>query len=156
MLRYIVLITNSSLLFRLAMAILWSVSGQKRRYRKVTSSRPVYYSIFDYFWGATNWDVLLTETCYYCLLQELINYKGIKYLAIINFNLCNILIYHSLWPIIAIFITKWSEIFWWSTFINDMSNRNSWGSYICGKIRWLWNYFLFQPIKLEKFHTCCY
>ena len=23
-------------------------------YRKVASSRPVYYSIFDYFWGATN------------------------------------------------------------------------------------------------------
>ena len=28
-------------------------------YRKVASSRPVYYSIFDYFWGATNQDVLL-------------------------------------------------------------------------------------------------
>ena len=24
------------------------------KYRKVASSRPVYYSIFDYFWGATN------------------------------------------------------------------------------------------------------
>ena len=32
-------------------------------YRKVASSRPVYYSIFELFWGATNWDVLLTETC---------------------------------------------------------------------------------------------
>ena len=32
-------------------------------YRKVASSRPVYNSIFDYFW-----DVLLTEMCYYCLL----------------------------------------------------------------------------------------
>ena len=28
-------------------------------YRKVASSRPVYYSIFDHFWGATNQDVLL-------------------------------------------------------------------------------------------------
>ena len=39
-------------------------------YRKVASSRPVYYSIFDYFWGATNQDVLLTETCYYCYVQK--------------------------------------------------------------------------------------
>ena len=37
-------------------------------YRKVASSRPVYYSIFDHFWGATNQDVLLTEMCYYCHL----------------------------------------------------------------------------------------
>ena len=36
------------------------------KYRKVASSRPVYYSIFDHFWGATNQDVLLSETCYYC------------------------------------------------------------------------------------------
>ena len=27
-------------------------------YRKVASSRLVYYSIFDHFWGATNQDVL--------------------------------------------------------------------------------------------------
>ena len=26
----------------------------RMKYRKVASSRPVYYSIFDYFWGATN------------------------------------------------------------------------------------------------------
>ena len=31
----------------------------KNLYRKVASSRPVYYSIFDHFWGATNQDVLL-------------------------------------------------------------------------------------------------
>ena len=39
-------------------------------YRKVASSILVYYSIFDHFWGATNWDVLLTETCYYYHLQQ--------------------------------------------------------------------------------------
>ena len=39
-------------------------------YRKVASSRPVYYSFFDNFWGATNQDVLLTETCYYCYVQK--------------------------------------------------------------------------------------
>ena len=39
-------------------------------YRKVASSIPVYYSIFDYFWGATNQDVLLSETCYYCHVQQ--------------------------------------------------------------------------------------
>ena len=39
-------------------------------YRKVASSIPVYYSILNHFWGATNWDVLLTETCYYCLVQQ--------------------------------------------------------------------------------------
>ena len=32
-----------------------------REYRKVESSRPVYYSIFDHFWGATIWDVLLID-----------------------------------------------------------------------------------------------
>ena len=39
-------------------------------YRIVVSSRPVCYSIFDHFWGAINWDVLLTETCYYCHVQQ--------------------------------------------------------------------------------------
>ena len=45
-------------------------------YRKVASSIPVYYSIFDHFWGATNQDVLLTETCYYCYVQKSIKWKG--------------------------------------------------------------------------------
>ena len=50
----------------------WSIqfSNKQSIYRKVASSRPVYYSIFDYFWGATNQDVLLTETCYYCYVQK--------------------------------------------------------------------------------------
>ena len=43
-------------------------------YRKVASSRPVYYSIFYLFWGATNQDVLLTETCYYCYIQKSIKW----------------------------------------------------------------------------------
>ena len=43
-------------------------------YRKVASSRPVYYSIFDLFWGATNQDVLLTEMCYYCYIQKSIKW----------------------------------------------------------------------------------
>ena len=30
-------------------------------YRKVASSRPVYYSIWNHFSGATHWDVLLTD-----------------------------------------------------------------------------------------------
>ena len=65
-------------------------NGLVTTYRKVASSRPVYYSIFDYFWGATNWDVLLTETCYYCLLvlQQSNNHNCIKNVALINFNLC--------------------------------------------------------------------
>ena len=37
-------------------------------YRKVASSIPVYYSILSHFLGATNWDVLLTKTCYYSLV----------------------------------------------------------------------------------------
>ena len=37
---------------------------QTIKYRKVASSRPVYSSIFEQFWGATNWDVLLTEGYY--------------------------------------------------------------------------------------------
>ena len=28
--------------------------AMKQKYRKVASSRPVYYSILNYFWGATN------------------------------------------------------------------------------------------------------
>ena len=43
-------------------------------YRKVASSRPVYYSIFYLFWGATNQDVLLTEMCYYCYIQKSIKW----------------------------------------------------------------------------------
>ena len=43
-------------------------------YRKVASSRLVYYSIFDHFWGATNQDVLLSETCYYCHVQQSIKW----------------------------------------------------------------------------------
>ena len=46
----------------------------KNDYRKVASSRPVYYSIFYLFWGATNQDVLLTETCYYCYIQKSIKW----------------------------------------------------------------------------------
>ena len=34
------------------------------KYRKVASSRPVYYSIFEHLGGATNWDVLLTKGYY--------------------------------------------------------------------------------------------
>ena len=43
-------------------------------YRKVANSRPVYYSIFDHFGGATNQDVLLFETCYYCYVQQSIKW----------------------------------------------------------------------------------
>ena len=48
-------------------------------YRKVASSRPVYYSIFDHFGGATNQDVLLSETCYYCYICPAINSKVIYF-----------------------------------------------------------------------------
>ena len=56
-------------------------------YRKVASSIPVYYSIFYYFWGATNWDVLLTETCHYYHVQQSIRWwvqKRSHYLQIIH------------------------------------------------------------------------
>lgn len=46
---------------------------QATKFRKVASSRLVYYSIFDHSWGATNQDMLLSEMCYYCHVQELIN-----------------------------------------------------------------------------------
>ena len=36
-------------------------------YRKVVSSRPVYYSIFEHLGSATNQDMILTETCYLLL-----------------------------------------------------------------------------------------
>ena len=48
--------------------------SKKKKYRKVASSRPVYYSIFYYFWGASNWDVLLTETCHYYHVQQSIKW----------------------------------------------------------------------------------
>ena len=56
-----------NLLFNLEKQIIYA-------YRKVASSRPVYYSIFYLFWGATNQDVLLTETCYYCYIQKSIKW----------------------------------------------------------------------------------
>ena len=55
----------------LSVGIFWNALGSSKyassqlasqgfiEYRKVASSRPVYYSIFDHFWGATNQDVLL-------------------------------------------------------------------------------------------------
>ena len=46
------------------LAKLANMSCSIMAYLKVTSSRPVYYSIFDHFLGATNWDVLLTEGYY--------------------------------------------------------------------------------------------
>ena len=53
-------------------ALVWNlyifINMEKYKYRKVASSIPVYYSIFNNFGDATNWDVLLTETCYYSLL----------------------------------------------------------------------------------------
>ena len=62
-------------------------------YRKVASSRPVYYSIFDHFWGATNQEVLLSETCYYCYVHQ----------SWIHFYLCNysILIKYPRWSYTA-------------------------------------------------------
>ena len=41
---------------------------------KVASNRTVCYSIFDYFGGATNQVVLLSEMCYYCHVQQSINW----------------------------------------------------------------------------------
>ena len=38
-------------------------------YCKVASCIPVYYSIFDHILGATNQDMLLSKTCYYCYVQ---------------------------------------------------------------------------------------
>ena len=58
-------------------------------YRKVASSLPVYYSIFDLFWGATNQDVLLTEMCYYFYIQKSIKwwvYRGPCVFSSINVN----------------------------------------------------------------------
>ena len=55
-------------------------------YRKVGSSRLVYYSIFNHFWGATNWDVLLTETCYYYHVQKSI--KWLNFFVLIKSNGC--------------------------------------------------------------------
>ena len=47
---------------------------------------PVYYSIFNHFWGATNWDVLLTETCYNYHVQKSI--KWLKFFVLIKSNGC--------------------------------------------------------------------
>ena len=63
--------------------------SNKTKYRKVASSRPVYYSIFDLFWGATNQDVLLTEMCYYFYIQKSIKwwvYRGPCVFSSINVN----------------------------------------------------------------------
>ena len=49
----------------LEMAILELKTGSvPSAYRKVASSRPVYYSIFEHVWGATNWDLPLTKSYY--------------------------------------------------------------------------------------------
>ena len=52
------------------------------KYRKVAISRPVYYSIFDHFWVATNQDVLLSEMCYY--VQQSINWWVPEYRILKN------------------------------------------------------------------------
>ena len=88
-------------------------------YRKV--ARPVYYSIFDYFWGATKWDVLLTQTCYYYHVQQSIKIwvkkRWHEFFSILaNYLLyMGILIYHSLCSILA--VTKWNKILWLSILI---------------------------------------
>ena len=60
---YIIALLNHLFLY-------YYVVSKIHEYRKVASNIPVYYSIFDYFWGATNWNVLLTETCYYYHVQQ--------------------------------------------------------------------------------------
>ena len=119
-------------------------------YRKVASSRPVYYSIFDYFLVATNWDVLLTETCYYYHVHQSIKRwvkKGWhKFISIF----ANYIIVHRYshlpWLVFyfcKLYLTKWSKILGLSIliFINkdwEKSDLNSWGSYILlvGKVVW--------------------
>ena len=80
-------------------------------YRKVASSRPVYYSIFDYFWGATNWDVLLTETCHYYHVQESIKW----WVAWIHFK-CRILKNSD-----QIFL----NLYWWNCICKKIRNFSS-------------------------------
>ena len=117
------------------------------KYRKVASSIPVYYSIFNYFWGTTNWDVLLTETCYYFFLQQSIKWEHFQSLLITtSFTIPCALFLQFSWqngvksfraflfmiyliiilgdpfgsPEFCIFISKdWEK-----------SDRNFWGSYI--------------------------
>ena len=119
-------------------------------YRKVASSRPVYYSIFDYFWGATNQDVLLTETCYYCYVQ-----KSMK---------C--WVHKRLHEFSSIFVDlPWLALFLKTPFKNVLKSfdralllsckcifiskiwKNSWGSYILvGKVI----YFSYQNVGFSR------
>ena len=92
-------------------------------YRKVASSIPVYYSILDNFWGAANWDVLLTETCYYSIVFFLD--KGLlrRYIRRVRkepFLCLNYASINYLDGVKCIFINKdWEK-----------SDQNSWRSYI--------------------------
>ena len=60
--------------------------GHKSEYRKVASSRPVYYSIFEHFWDATNWDVLLSKGYY---LEELLRNQFLNFFGVLLTETCS-------------------------------------------------------------------
>ena len=64
-------------------------------YRKVASSRPVYYSIFDHFWGATNQDVLLSKTCYYCHVNHRVHKRCHEFNSIFVKHMLHIIYVHK-------------------------------------------------------------
>ena len=154
------------------------------KYRKVASSRPVYYSIFGYFWSATNWDVLLTEMCYYSLLQQSIisAFQSLHFRWYVNVHTISSFTISCV--LFLQFITKWNEIFIYviiilgdplgspefCIFISkdwEKSDRNFWGSYILmtlelTKCRILNNsdqiflHLNIRKCKLDLIIYCCY
>ena len=126
-------------------------------YRKVASSRPVYYSIFDHFWGATNQDVLLTETCYYCYVQKSIKWwvhKGLHEFSSIFVNLPWLALFlkisfkNVLKSFDGAFLLSCKCIFISKNW--EKSDRNSWGSYILvGKVDDFW--IRFDPLAWIRY-----
>ena len=140
-------------------------------YRKVASSRPVYYSIFDLFWGATNQDVLLTEMCYYCYIQKSIKWwvhKGPCVFSSIFVNsqwlalFLQISFKNVLKTLGGTFLLLWKCIFISKNW--KKSDQNFWGSYILDVLfqpecRILKNsnqiFSIFTWIR-NGVHICCY
>ena len=139
------------------------------KYRKVASSRLVYYSIFDHFWGATNRDVLLLPC------QEINQMKGLHEFSsiFVNFSLFALFLKIPLKNVLksfdgalllsckCIFISKnWKKSDSWGSYNswvsdNSWESYNSWGSYILvGKV----DDFRFDLLPCVRYgvHTFCY
>ena len=140
-------------------------------YRKVASSRPVYYSIFDLFWGATNQDVLLTEMCYYFYIQKSIKwwvYRGPCVFSSINVNsqwlalFLQISFKNVLKTLDGTFLLLWKCIFIsknWKNLIRIFEDPTFWmyfSNQNVGSSRILIRFFSIFTWIRNGVHICCY